>query len=117
MIPAPTTTTSACTRLSSRSAQRQCDLHVQLLAWAIEIDLSRRPVRLAAVLLRPAIDGLVGAEDLRERALAPADLGECDLPGLQPLRAATLGNADLHRTVLFVVHRPVVEHERVAAFR
>src|SRR5580765_6072671 len=115
MIPAPTTMTSACTGLSSPSAERQCYLHVQLLAEAVEIDLAWRATRLPAVLLCPAIDSFVGAEDLREGALLAGDLGEGDFAGRQALVAVALRNADLDRPVFLVVHGPVIEHERVAA--
>src|SRR5580765_821553 len=115
MIPAPMTMTSACTGLSSPSAKRQCDLHVQLLADAVEIDLAWWATRLSAVLFGPAIDGLVGAEDLGKGALLPPDLGEDDFTGGQALAAVALRNADLYRPVFLGVHGPVIEHEWVAA--
>src|SRR4029077_3398294 len=115
MIPAPTTMTSACTGLSLPSAERQCDLHVQRVVEAVEIDLAWRPTRLAAVLLRPAIHGLVGTEDLRGGALLGGDRGEGAFAGRQALVAVALRNADLDGPVFLVVHGPVIEHERVAA--
>src|SRR6185295_4948072 len=115
MIPAPTTMTSACTGLSSPSAERQRDLHVQLLVEAVEIDLAWWAARLTAVLLGPAIDSLVGAEDLREGALLSSDLGERNFARRQALVAVALRNADLYRPVFLGVHGPVIEHERMAA--
>src|SRR5206468_4178580 len=88
---------------------------VQLLAEAVEIDLAWRATRLSPVLLGPAIDSFVGAEDLREGALLPGDLGEGDFAGGQALVALALRNADLHRPVFLGIHRTVIEHERVAA--
>src|SRR5580765_2913186 len=115
MIPAPTTMTSAFTGLSSPSAERQRDLHAQLFAEAVEIDLAWRATRLSAVLFGPAIDSFVGAEDLRERALLPGDVGEGDFAGRQALVAVALRNADLYRPVVLGVHSTVIEDERVAA--
>src|SRR5438093_3742499 len=110
MIPAPTTAT--CTAPLSRSLERDCDLQVQLFpSGPAEVDLARRPARVPALLLRPAVDGLVGTQNLGEVALAAADLGKGDLTGGQHLVARPLGYADLDGTVLLRVDGTVVEDE------
>src|SRR5918911_3356716 len=102
--------------MRDKSAERQGDLHPQLVVAAAEVDLARRPRRLAPVLLRPRVHGLIRAEDLGERTLVAADLGEGDLTAGKPVLAVPLRHADLDGSVLLVVDGTVVEHERRAAF-
>src|SRR2546430_1810582 len=115
MTPAPTTATR--TPPLSRSAKRDRDLHVQLLTGVVEIDPPRRAVDVSALLLGPAIDRLVSAEDLGEVALAAADLREGHFPRRESLVTARLGHADLDRAVLLVIDGTVIEHERPAVHR
>src|SRR5438132_2637767 len=100
MTPAPTTAT----RIApfSWSAQRNGDLHAQFLR-AAEMNLTCRPVGLAVMLLHPAVDGLICAEDLWEIALAAADLGESDLSRRKLAVAVGPRHADLDRTVVLGV--------------
>src|SRR5258705_12993649 len=115
MIPAPTTATSAIA-LSSRSTQGDGDLHVQPLAYAVEVDLAGGSVDLPAVLLGPSEDSFVGAENLGEVALAAADLRESNLARRESLVSDGLRDADLDRTVLLGVDGAVIQHEGSAAF-
>src|SRR5215218_1924500 len=94
-------------RIRAASAQRPGDLPLLVV-----VDVARRPVELATVLLRPAPDRVVRLEDLGELLMRRRHLREGDLSRRQDVVAALGGHTHLDRPVVLLVDGPVVEDER-----